>query len=89
MDLATVKHLYTEEAIKHAKRVSDGTRMATYVIKDVCGTLRAYPVNDMADSLQDLSGHKTLRTQDIKHMEALGFQVVTIHGERITPAMIN
>jgi len=43
----------------------------------------------MADSLQDLSGHKTLRTQDIKHMEALGFQVVTIHGERITPAMIN
>ena len=83
MDLATIKHLYTEDAIKHAKKVSDGTRMATYVIKDVCGTLRAYPVNDMANTLQDLSGHKTLRTQDIKHMEKLGFQVVTIHGERI------
>ena len=77
MDLATIKHMYTEEAIKHAKKVSDGTRMATYVFKD------------MADVLQDLSGHKTLRTQDIKHMEKLGFQVVTIHGERITPAMIN
>ena len=89
MDLATIKHLYTEDAIKHAKKVTDGTRMATYVFKDVCGTARAYPVNDMANSLQDLSGHKTLRTQDIKHMEKLGFQVVTIHGERITPAMID
>ena len=89
MDLATIKHLYTEEAIKHAKKVSDGTRMTTYVIKDVCGTARAYPVNDMAEAFQDLSGHKTLRTEDIKLMEVLGFQVVTIHGERITPAMIN
>jgi len=88
MDLATVKHLYTEEAIKHAKKVSDGTRMATYVIKDVCGTSRAYPVNDMANSFQDLSGHKTLRTQDIEHIEKLGFNVVTIHGERINPNMI-
>ena len=89
MDLSTVKKLYTEEAIKHAKKVSDGTRMATYVFKEVCGTARAYPVNDMAETLQDLSGHKTLRSQDIKRMESLGFQVVTIHGERITPAMIN
>ena len=88
MDLATIKHLYTEEAIKHAKKVTDGTRMATYVFKDVCGTARAYPVNDMANTLQDLSGHKTLRSQDIKRMESLGFQVVTIHGERIKPNMI-
>lgn len=89
MDLSTVKRLYTEDAIKHAKKVTDGTRMATYVVKEVCGTARAYPVNDMAETLQDLSGHKTLRSQDIKRMESLGFQVVTIHGERITPAMIN
>ena len=89
MDLATIKHMYTEEAIKHAKKVSDGTRMATYVFKDMCGTARAYPVNDRANSLQNLSGHKTLRPQDIEHIEELGFQVVTIHGERITSAMIN
>ena len=78
-----------DSTLQHARLVSDGTHVAVYQLKDVYGRSLAYPVNDRAETLQGLTGFKTLRRQDIANIEKLGFNVVTIHGERITPAMIN
>ena len=77
-----------DSALKHARLVSDGTRLAVYQLKDVYGRSLAYPVNDQAETIQGLTGFKTLRRQDIAMIEELGFSVVTIHGERIKPNMI-
>ena len=76
------------DQIQHARVVSDGTRLAVYQLKDVYGRSLAYPVNDQAETIQGLTGFKTLRRNDIAMIEALGFNVVTIHGERIQPNMI-
>ena len=73
---------------QHTRLVSDGTHLAVYEIKDVYGRPLAYPINDRAETLQGLTGFKTLRRNDIACIEKLGFQVVTIHGERIKPNMI-
>tara|TARA_R100000005_G_scaffold66270_1_gene34746 strand:+ start:326 stop:565 length:240 start_codon:yes stop_codon:yes gene_type:complete len=78
-----------DSTLQHARRVSDGTGLAVYQLKDVYGRSLAYPVNDRAETLQGLTGFKTLRRQDIAKIEELGFSVVTIHGERIQPSMIN
>lgn len=75
--------------IKHVQNVSDGSYLAVYQIKDVYGRPLAYPVNDRAETIQGLTGFKTLRSNDIAKIEELGFNVVTIHGERIKPSMIN
>ena len=77
-----------ESTLQHARLVSDGTRLAVYQLKDVYGRSLAYPVNDQAETIQGLTGFKTLRGDDIAKIEKLGFDVVTIHGERIKPNMI-
>lgn len=77
-----------ESTLQHARLVSDGTRLAVYQLKDVYGRSLAYPVNDQAETIQGLTGFKTLRSNDIAKIEQLGFNVVTIHGERIKPNMI-
>ena len=77
-----------ESTLQHARLVSDGTRLAVYQLKDVYGRPLAYPVNDQAETIQGLTGFKTLRGDDIAKIEKLGLQVVTIHGERIKPNMI-
>ena len=69
--------------------MSDGTHLAVYQIKEVYGRPLAYPINDRAETIQGLTGFKTLRRNDIEAIEELGFNVVTIHGERIKPNMIN
>ena len=73
---------------QHTRLVSDGTHLAVYEIKEVYGRPLAYPINDRAETIQDLTGFKTLRRGDIETIEKLGFQIVTIHGERIKPNMI-
>ena len=78
-----------DSTLQHVRLVSDGTQVAVYQLKDVYGRSLAYPVNDRAETLQGLTGFKTLRRQDIAKIEDLGFNVVTIHGERIKPSMIN
>ena len=77
-----------DSTLQHARLVSDGTRLAVYQLKDVYGRSLAYPVNARAETLQGLTGFKTLRRNDIAMIEQLGFNVVTIHGERIKPNMI-
>tara|TARA_R100000084_G_C4651949_1_gene150293 strand:- start:86 stop:421 length:336 start_codon:yes stop_codon:yes gene_type:complete len=78
-----------DSQLQRARLVSDGTRLAVYQLKDVYGRSLAYPINDQAETIQGLTGFKTLRRQDIAKIEELGFNVVTIHGERIKPSMIN
>ena len=80
--------LTMDHQLQHARLVSDGTRLAVYELKDVYGRSLAYPVNDQAETIQGLTGFKTLRRNDIEKIEQLGFNVVTIHGERIQPNMI-
>jgi hypothetical protein len=75
--------------LQHARAVSDGTHLAVYEIKQVCGRPLAYPVNDQAETFQGLTCSKTLRKYDIARIESLGFSVVTIHGERLKPNMID
>jgi hypothetical protein len=77
-----------DSTLQHARTVSDGTHLAVYQIKEVYGRPLAYPVNDQAETIQGLTGFKTLRRNDIAKIESLGFQVVTIHGEHINPNMI-
>jgi len=77
-----------DSAVQHARLVSDGTRLAVYQLKDVYGRALAYPVNDQAETIQGLTGFKTLRRNDIAKIEHLGFKVVTVHGETIKPNMI-
>ena len=77
-----------DSTLQHARLVSDGTRLAVYQLEDVYGRSLAYPVNDQAETIQGLTGFKTLRRNDIARIEQLGFNVVTIHGERIKPNMI-
>ena len=74
--------------LQHVRTVSDGTHLAVYEIKQVCGRPLAYPVNDQAETIQGLTCSKTLRKYDIARIESLGFSVVTIHGESIQPSMI-
>ena len=78
-----------DSQLQRARLVSDGTRLAVYQLKDVYGRSLAYPINDQAETIQGLTGFKTLRRQDIAKIEELGFNVVPIHGERIKPSMIN
>jgi len=73
---------------EHTRLVSDGTHLAVYEIKEVYGRPLAYPINDQAETLQGLTGFKTLRRDHIENIERLGFNVVTVHGERIQPSMI-
>lgn len=80
--------IYRQNCIEHAKRVTQGTHIATYEIKEVCGRQLAYPINDRAHTFQNLIGHKTLQPHKIELIESLGFTVVTIHGETIQPSMI-
>ena len=75
--------------LQHARSVSDGTHLCVYEIKEKYGRPLAYPVNDQAETIQALTGFKTLRRQDIANIESLGFTVVTIHGENLHPSMIN
>lgn len=75
--------------LQHARKVSNGTHLAVYEIKTVYGRERAMPINDRAETIQGLANCKTLRPQDIAKIEELGFNVVTIHGERINPSMID
>ena len=77
------------DATHQARITSNGTRLAVYEIKEVYGRPLAYPINDQAEHIQDLSGFKTLRPSDISTIQSLGFQVVTIHGENIQPSMLN
>ena len=77
-----------DSAVQHARLVSDGTRLAVYQLKDVYGRALAYPVNDQAETIQGLTGFKTLRRNDIAKIKHLGFKVVTVHGETIQPNMI-
>ena len=74
--------------LQHARAVSDGTHLAVYEVKQVYGRPLAYPVNDQAETFQGLTCSKTLRPQDISTIERLGFNVVTVHGERLKPSMI-
>ena len=74
--------------LQHVRSVSDGTHLAVYEIKEKYGRPLAYPVNDQAETIQGLTGFKTLRRQDIARIQQLGFTVVTIHGESIQPSMI-
>lgn len=78
-----------QQRLQHARSVSDGTHLCVYEIKEKYGRPLAYPVNDQAETIQGLTGFKTLRRQDIARIESLGFTVVTIHGETIQPSMIN
>jgi hypothetical protein len=78
-----------QQRLQHARTVSDGTHLAVYEIKEKYGRPLAYPVNDQAETIQNLTGFKTLRRKDIEQIKALGFTVVTIHGETIQPSMIN
>ena len=77
-----------QQRLQHVRTVSDGTHLAVYEIKEKYGRPLAYPVNDQAETIQGLTGFKTLRRQDIARIESLGFTVVTIHGESIQPSMI-
>ena len=77
-----------QQRLQHVRSVSDGTHLAVYEIKEKYGRPLAYPINDQAETIQALTGFKTLRRQDIAHIESLGFTVVTIHGETIQPSMI-
>ena len=74
--------------LQHVRSVSDGTHLCVYEIKEKYGRPLAYPVNDQAETIQGLTGFKTLRRQDIAKIESLGFTVLTIHGEIIQPSMI-
>lgn len=74
--------------LQHARIVADGTQLAVYQIKEVYGRPLAYPVNDQAETIQGLTGFKTLRRNDIAKIKQLGFRVVTVHGETIKPNMI-
>ncbi len=74
--------------LQHARIVADGTQLAVYQIKEVYGRPLAYPVNDQAETIQGLTGFKTLRRNDIAKIKQLGFRVVTVHGENIQPNMI-
>ena len=76
-------------SLKEIRVISDGTRLAVYEIKEAYGRPLAYPVNDQAETFQGLTGCKTLRSYDICKIESLGFSVVTIHGERLKPNMID
>ena len=75
--------------LQHVRKVSDGTYVAVYEVKQVYGRPLAYPVNDRAETFQGLTCSKTLRPHDIAKIESLGFSVVTIHGERLKPNMID
>lgn len=75
--------------LQHVRSVSDGTHLAVYEVKQVYGRPLAYPVNDQAETFQGLTCSKTLRPHDIAKIESLGFSVVTIHGERLKPNMID
>ena len=75
--------------LQHARAVSDGTHLAVYEIKLSTAENLAYPVNDQAETFQGLTCSKTLRPHDIAKIEELGFSVVTIHGERLKPNMID
>lgn len=77
-----------QQRLTHTRKVSDGTYAVVYEIKQVYGRPLAYPVNDQASRIQLLTCSKTLRPQDIATIERLGFSVVTIHGERLKPSMI-
>ena len=56
--------------LQHVRTVSDGTHLAVYEIKEKYGRPLAYPVNDQAETIQGLTGFKTLRRQDIAKIEA-------------------
>ena len=79
---------HNESHLQQARLLTDGTHIAVYEIREVYGRPLAYPVNDQAETIQGLTGFKTLRRNDIASIEKLGFNVVTIHGERIKPNMI-
>lgn len=77
------------DRIARVRKTTNGSRVAVYEIKDVYGRPRAYPINDRADQLQNLTGFKTLRRCDIQKIVDLGFEVVTIHGEQLHSSMID
>ena len=78
-----------QQRLQHVRSVSDGTHLCVYEIKEKYGRPLAYPVNDQAETFQGLTCSKTLRPHDIAKIESLGFSVVTIHGERLKPNMID
>ena len=77
-----------QQQLTRTRKLSDGTRLAVYEIRLIYGRPLAYPVNDQAERFQMLTCSKTLRPQDISTIERLGFNVVTVHGERLKPSMI-
>ena len=77
-----------QQKLIRTRKLSDGTQLAVYEIRQIYGRPLAYPVNDRAETIQGLTGSKTLRPHDIAKIESLGFNVVTIHGERLKPATI-
>tara|TARA_Y100000994_G_scaffold218824_1_gene197035 strand:+ start:196 stop:438 length:243 start_codon:yes stop_codon:yes gene_type:complete len=77
------------DRIARARKTTNGSKLAVYEIRDVYGRPLAYPINDRADQLQNLTGKKTLRRSDISKIVDLGFQVVTVHGEPLNPSMID
>ena len=77
-----------QQQLTRTRKLSDGTQLAVYEVKQVYGRPLAYPVNNQASRFQMLTCSKTLRPQDIATIERLGFNVVTVHGERLKPSMI-
>ena len=56
-----------DSTLQHARLVSDGTRLAVYQL-DVW-QITGVSVNDQAETLQGLTGFKTLRSNDIAKIE--------------------
>ena len=76
-----------QQQLTRTRKLSDGTQLAVYEIRQIYGRPLAYPVNDRAETIQGLTGSKRCG-HDIAKIESLGFNVVTIHGERLKPATI-
>ena len=52
-----------------------GNQNITVEIKDVYGVSKVYPVCDEAKIFAAIAGTKTLRPEDIKHIQTLGYAV--------------
>lgn len=57
--------------------LSTPTDVVTVEARQVYGNTLYYPTNEKAEAICKLTGQKTIRQQDAKHIRALGLRIIT------------